>query len=195
MLYRTSLVFAPGGVGQGSPAMLFGFAYCTIGLRSQFLYEERARICHELNVMINAIVVCLRGARNLDVLFVYPGGNCLMERVSSRTGYNVMHVLRHVSESFVSQYEMEQRVIENMTGNAQGCEPKMKIGSVGFSFFYQNVGRFRPVLKTKPKKNETETETERLSVGFSVKPTKKSTFQRIQCACVGITCDDRIAWC
>ena len=79
----------------------------------------------------------------------------------------------------------------------QGCEPKMKDGSVGFSVFHQNVGRFRSVLKTKP--NQTETETERFSVGFSVgfsvKPAKRSTFQRIQCACVGITCDDRIVWC
>ena len=83
----------------------------------------------------------------------------------------------------------------------QGCEPKMKNGSVGFSVFHQNVGRFRSVLKTKPKKNENETErfsvgfSFSFSVGFSVKPAKKSTFQRIQSACVGITCDDRIVWC
>ena len=66
----------------------------------------RGWICHELKVMINAMVMCLRGARNLDVLFVYSCGSCLMERVSSRTGYNVMHVLRHVIE-LVSHYEME----------------------------------------------------------------------------------------
>ena len=67
----------------------------------------RGRIRHELKVMINAMVVCLRRARNLDVLFVYSGDNCLMDRVSSRTGYNVMHVLRHVIEQLVSHYEME----------------------------------------------------------------------------------------
>ena len=82
----------------------------------------------------------------------------------------------------------------------------MKKGSIGFSIFHENVGRFRSVLKTKPRKTETETErfsvgfsvgfavkprnwqkneteTERFSVGFSVgfsvKPGKKSTFQRI----------------
>ena len=78
-----------------------------------------------------------------------------------------------------------------------GCEPKTKNGSVGFSVFHQNVGWFRSVLKTKQKKNETETErfSVGFSVGFSVKPAKTSTFQRIQCACVGITCDDRIVWC
>ena len=84
-------------------------------------------------------------------------------------------------------------ILEQEVSHSQGCEPKMKNGSVGFSFFHQNVGRFRSVLKTKPKK--TETETERFSVGFSVKPAKKSTFQRLQCVCVGITCDDRIVWC
>ena len=68
--------------------------------------------------MINAMVVCLRGARNVDVLFVYFRCTCLMERDSSRTGYNVMHVLRHVIEQLVSHYEMEQRVVANMTGNA-----------------------------------------------------------------------------
>ena len=56
--------------------------------------------------MINAMEVCLRGARNLDVLFVYSGGNCLMDRVSSRTGYNGMYVLRHVIEQWVPHYEM-----------------------------------------------------------------------------------------
>ena len=65
--------------------------------------------------MINAMVVCLRGARNVDVLFVYFRCTCLMERDSSRTGYNVMHVLRHVIEQLVSHYEMEQRVVANMT--------------------------------------------------------------------------------
>ena len=88
-----------------------------------------------------------------------------------------------------------------ITHSQEGREPKMKNVSVGFSFFHQNVGRFRSVLKTKPKKNETETErfsvgfSFSFSVGFSVKPAKKSTFQRIQSACVGITCDDRIVWC
>ena len=62
----------------------------------------RGRICNELKVMINALVACLKGARNLDALFVHSGGNCLMERVSSRTGYNVIHLLRHAIEQLVS---------------------------------------------------------------------------------------------
>ena len=46
----------------------------------------RGRICRELKVMINAMVVCLRGVSHLGVLFVYSGGNGLMERISSRRG-------------------------------------------------------------------------------------------------------------
>ena len=84
-----------------------------------------------------------------------------------------------------------------MLSHGQGCEPKLKNGSIGFSVFHQNVGWFRSVLKTKTKKTETETErfSVGFSVGFSVKPAKKSTFQRIQCAFVGTICDDRIVWC
>ena len=77
----------------------------------------RGRICHDLKALINAMVVCLRGAKRLSGLFVYSGGNCLVERVSSRTGLNVVHVLRHAIEQLVSHYEVEKRVVENMTGN------------------------------------------------------------------------------
>ena len=71
----------------------------------------------------------------------------------------------------------------------------MKNGSVGFSFFSP---KYRSVSVGFENENgkKAETETERFSVGFSVvfsvKPAKKSTCQRIQCACVG---DDRIVWC
>ena len=55
----------------------------------------------------------------------------------------------------------------------------MKNDSVGFSFFHQNFGRFRSVLKTKPKKNETETArfSVGFSVGFSVTPAKSQHFK------------------
>lgn len=59
----------------------------------------------------------------------------------------------------------------------QGCEPKMTMASVGFSVLHRNVGRFR---------FKSETETERFSVGLSVKLAAKTfIFQRIQCASVG----------
>ena len=61
----------------------------------------------ELKVTINAMLVCSRGTKNLDVLYVYCGGNCLIERVSSRVGYDDMHVLRHAIEQLVSHYYME----------------------------------------------------------------------------------------
>ena len=43
------------------------------------------------------MVACFRGARNFGVLHVYSGANCFIsvESVSSRTGYNAMHVWRH----------------------------------------------------------------------------------------------------
>ena len=71
------------------------------------------------------------------------------------------------------------------TQDGSGLWTEMKNGSVGFSFFHQNVGRFRSVLKTKPNKNETETErfSVGFSVGFSVKPTKKSILQDSVCMC------------
>ena len=79
----------------------------------------------------------------------------------------------------------------------QGCEPKVENGSVGFSVSHQKAGRFRSVFQKKPKK--TETETEHLSVGFSVgfsaKPAKWSTFRRVRCVFVGIICEDVIVWC
>ena len=63
--------------------LVCGHNFCTSSVRG--------RICHELKVVINpTMVVCLRGAINLDVLFVYSGDNCLIKRVPSRTRYNVM---------------------------------------------------------------------------------------------------------
>ena len=38
----------------------------------------------------------------------------------------------------------------------------------------------------------SETETEHVSVDFPVKPAKKSAFQMIQCACVGIKLQYRV---
>ena len=66
----------------------------------------------------------------------------------------------------------------------QGCEPKVENGSVGFRFLTKKsvgFGRFfkRNRKKTKPKPNN-------LSVGFSAKPAKWSTFRRVRCAFAGI---------
>ena len=61
---------------------------------------------------------------------------------------------------------------ENDLGRFSGFSPKCRSVSVVFIF--------------KTEKTETETETEHFSVGFSVKPAKKTTFQIIQCAYVGI---------
>ena len=37
--------------------------------------RKRGGICHELKVVLNALLLCLWGARNFDVLLVYPRGS------------------------------------------------------------------------------------------------------------------------
>ena len=66
--------------------MFFEFVYRTIVLRPQILCSMRGRMCQELKVMFNALALCLRRATNLDELFVYPGGNSLVERVLPEPG-------------------------------------------------------------------------------------------------------------
>lgn len=60
----------------------FDVVYLVVG-HNFSISRARGGICHGMKVVTNAMVLPLGGATNVDVLFVYPGGNCLVEGVSS----------------------------------------------------------------------------------------------------------------
>ena len=87
-----------------------------------------------------------------------------------------------------------------MSGSAEGCYLGCRVVSEnekwlgGFLGFSQkcrsvSVGFEKKKEKKRKRKPNASRSVSRLN------HLKKSTFERIQCACVGITCDDRIVWC